>query len=67
MTWRSEALVRLGRLLGGPWRLVALLSWLPRSLADAAYGAFARRRHAFGAADSTCVLPSAAERARFLP
>jgi len=67
VTWRSEALVRLGRLLGGPWRLVALLSWLPRSLADSAYAAFARRRHALGAADASCALPSAAERARFLP
>jgi predicted DCC family thiol-disulfide oxidoreductase YuxK/GNAT superfamily N-acetyltransferase len=67
VSWRSEALVHLGRLLGGRWRALLLLSWLPRSLADTAYAAFARRRHAFGAPDPTCPLPSAAERARFLP
>ena len=67
VSWRSEALVQLGRVLGWPWHALSLLAWLPRSLTDAAYAAFARRRHAFGAPEATCPLPSAAEQARFLP
>ena len=67
VSWRTEAFVQLGRVLGGPWRALSLLAWFPRSLTDAAYAAFARRRHAFGAPDATCPLPSAAEQARFLP
>ncbi len=66
VSWRSEALFRLCRLLGGPWRAAAVLAWLPRPLTDFAYDAFARRRHLFGDPD-TCALPSPGERARFLP
>ncbi len=67
VSWRSEAVFRLCRLLGGWWRAVAVLAWLPRWLTDAAYVAFARRRHLLGAPDAACALPSAAERQRFLP
>ena len=66
VSWRSEAFFRLCRVLGGPWRAVAALEWLPRPLTDAAYKAFARRRHLFGAPPA-CGIPSPAERARFLP
>jgi len=67
VSWRSEAVFRICRLLGGGWAALAVLAWLPRSLTDAAYVAFARRRHVFGAADAVCALPSPAEAARFLP
>jgi len=66
VSWRSEAFFRLCRVLGGPWRAVAALGWLPRPLTDAVYKAFARRRHVFGGPPA-CRLPSPAERARFLP
>lgn len=66
VSWRSEAIFRLCRRLGGPWRAAAALAWLPRPLTDAAYDAFARRRHLFGA-PVACGLPAAGERARFLP
>ncbi len=64
---RSEAVFRICRLLGGPWYAVAALGWLPRSLTDAAYDAFARRRHLFGVDGGACALPPAAQRQRFLP
>lgn len=67
VSWRSEAIFRIGRLLGGPWQAVAALRWLPRSLTDAAYDAFARRRHLVGSSDAICALPSATEATRFLP
>jgi len=62
---RSEALFRLGHLLGGPWRVaVTVLGWLPRTLTDAAYDAVAHRRQG-GPAE--CALPSGVQQARFLP
>src|SRR5262249_25990398 len=67
VSWRSEAVFRICRVLDRPWPLVAALAWLPRPLTDAAYAAFARRRHRFGATADLCALPSASERARFLP
>jgi predicted DCC family thiol-disulfide oxidoreductase YuxK len=64
---RSAALLRVLRELPAPWRwLAALGSLLPRSLGDAAYDAFARRRYRwFGRLDA-CPVPPAALRARFL-
>lgn len=68
VSWRADAFLRICRLLGGPWRVVgAIGEWLPRSLADAAYDAFARRRHLLGRPPDTCALRSPMERARFLP
>jgi predicted DCC family thiol-disulfide oxidoreductase YuxK/GNAT superfamily N-acetyltransferase len=68
VSWRSEALFRICRLLGGPWRVPAAIGErLPRSLTDAAYAAFARRRHLFGSSPEACPVPSPLERARFLP
>jgi predicted DCC family thiol-disulfide oxidoreductase YuxK/GNAT superfamily N-acetyltransferase len=68
VSWRSEAFFRICRLLGGPWSVVAAAAeWLPRSLTDAAYAAFARRRSLFGGPPETCDVPSPMERARFLP
>jgi predicted DCC family thiol-disulfide oxidoreductase YuxK/GNAT superfamily N-acetyltransferase len=68
VSWRSAALLRICRLLGGPWGVLATIGeWLPRSLADAAYDAFARRRRLFGTPAETCALPPPMERARFLP
>lgn len=51
----SEAVWRLGRLLRGPWRLVAALRFLPRPLRDAAYRWVARRRHRPG---GRCAIPT---------
>src|SRR5262249_53459607 len=68
VSWRSEAFLRICCLLGGPWPTVAaIVGWLPRSLTDAAYGAFARRRHVLGSRPEACQVPSPIERARFLP
>ncbi len=61
---RSAAALRVAAYLGGGWRLL-LAGWLvPRPLRDAAYDLVARHRHRLPGA--VCVVPSAAERARFL-
>lgn len=64
---RSEAVLRLWSLCGGPWRVLGACGRVvPRGLRDALYDAVARRRHRlFGAVDR-CRLPSAAENGRFL-
>jgi predicted DCC family thiol-disulfide oxidoreductase YuxK len=67
VSWRSEAVFRILRALGGRWAVVALLGVLPRALTDAAYDLVARVRHRLGAADTTCALPFPGVRARFLP
>ncbi|HEY8155112.1 MAG TPA: DCC1-like thiol-disulfide oxidoreductase family protein [Myxococcota bacterium] len=64
---RTDALWRVCAQLAGPWRLLAWLRWLPRSLRDVGYDFFVRRRYRwFGQLDA-CRVPGAAERARFWP
>ena len=64
---RSDAVVRIFRRLGWPWRILAVAAIVPRRWRDAGYDAFAARRAAiarrFGL---VCPLPTIAERARFL-
>lgn len=63
---RSEAVLALTGYLGGGWRLVQVVRLIPRSLRDAAYDAFARRRYALLGRDMACTLPLEHERHRFL-
>lgn len=64
---RTDAALRLGRYLGGAWRILAAVGRLvPRVIRDAAYDAFARRRYRwFGTAEG-CELPTVEQRARFI-
>ena len=62
---RSDAALRALRHLGGGWRLVAMLGRLvPLPVRDAVYDLIARRRLSLAA--PACVLPTAAQRQRFL-
>lgn len=65
---RSDAVLRLLRIIGGPWRIAAALGALvPRPVRDWLYDFVAiRRMRWFGMADS-CRLPRAGEAARMLP
>lgn len=64
---RSDAVLAILQRLGGPWHLLRIGGLMPRRLRDALYDVIARRRHhisrRFGLA---CVVPTAAERRRFL-
>jgi len=64
---RSAGLFRVLALLDSPWRHVAKLRWLPRSLCDALYLAFARRRYRLFGEVEACPIPTPEEAARFLP
>ena len=64
---RSQAIFRTCAELAGAWRMLAWLRFLPRSLAEAAYRGFARRRYRWFGKLEACRVPDAAARARFLP
>ncbi len=64
---RSDAALLALEHLGGGWRTVALLRWIPRVLRDAVYGLVARHRYRWFGKRHSCRLPTAAERERFLP
>ena len=63
---RSAAALATMAHLGGVWAVLATLGRLvPRPVRDAAYDLIARRR--FEIAAPACLLPTPAERSRFLP
>ena len=62
----SEGILRTALMLGGPFKLLAPLLFVPRVLRDPLYRAFARNRYRwFGVADQ-CRVPTPETRARFL-
>ena len=64
---RSEAALAVLRYLGGPWRALAAVGALvPRPVRDAAYALVARNRHRLAGSADGCLLPTPAQRARFL-
>lgn len=50
--------------LGWPWRVAAVLGWLPNRLSDPLYDWIARNRYRFGR--QACVVPTPALRARLI-
>jgi predicted DCC family thiol-disulfide oxidoreductase YuxK len=63
---RFDAVLRTARYLGGSSRLLELTRIIPGALRDAAYRFVARHRHRLGQQDTVCLVPTEAERARFL-
>jgi predicted DCC family thiol-disulfide oxidoreductase YuxK len=61
---RSDAALRIVEYLGGWWTVARILRLVPRPLRDATYDLIARHRHQLSRAD--CLVPTAAERRRFL-
>jgi predicted DCC family thiol-disulfide oxidoreductase YuxK len=65
---KSAAVIRVLQRLGGIWPLAAALFWVvPRPIRDLGYSWIANNRYAIFGKKETCRLPSADERARFLP
>ena len=65
---KSDAVLRVASGLGGVWRV---LSWsrliIPKAFRDAVYFQVQLRRYAIFGKRDTCRMPTAEERARFLP
>lgn len=63
---RSEAVIQVLELLGGGYRVLAMLKVLPVGLRDAFYKGFAKNRYRLFGKKDTCRVPTAKERSRFL-
>lgn len=61
----SKAIFRILWLIGGFWKLVGWLCYLPSFLGDIGYRFVARHRHKFFGSE-VCRLPDAAHKSRFL-
>lgn len=64
--YRTTALLRIARVLGGIWMVFYPLIILPAEWRDVAYDWFAKRRYQFFGKRETCRMPTPEERARFL-
>ena len=62
----SNAVLRIARELGGPWRLLLAGYVLPRAWRDAVYRFVARHRYRWFGRQESCWLPTPELRARFL-
>ena len=63
---RSDAFLRTLRHLGGIWKVLLVLSLVPRPLRDWAYDLFARHRYRLFGRYEACPIPPPEVRARFL-
>jgi len=63
---RSEAVLRIGELIGGGWQHARLLRIVPRPIRDLAYNAFARIRYRVFGHYENCPIPAAEVRTRFI-
>ena len=63
---RSDAVLRIVRELGWPWRLGVMFAVVPRFARDGAYDLFARLRYRLFRRYETCPVPSAEQRSRFM-
>ena len=61
---RSAAMLRVVGYVGGPWRFLTALRFVPAFVRDAGYRAFAKLRYRIRA--QSCLVPTAQERVRFL-
>ena len=64
---QSDASLEVYRRLGGVWGLLGLMRHVPRSLRNPVYRVIARNRYRWFGKRETCRIPTADERARFLP
>jgi predicted DCC family thiol-disulfide oxidoreductase YuxK len=64
--FKSDATLRVLGSLGMPWSITRLLSVLPRSFPDRGYDIIARNRYRIAGRRSSCFVPTAAEKHRFL-
>jgi predicted DCC family thiol-disulfide oxidoreductase YuxK len=66
-SWQhTEAILRILRGLGWPWRLALVLRIVPAAWRDAAYRMVARNRYRWFGRSDVCLMPTPEVRARFL-
>jgi len=62
-----DASLEVYRRLGGVWRLLSMLRYIPRSIRTPMYRILARNRYRWFGRRETCRIPTEAEKSRFLP
>jgi predicted DCC family thiol-disulfide oxidoreductase YuxK len=62
----SDAVLKICDLLGGGWKLLYPLRFIPRVLRDGVYRIIARNRYRWFGKKETCMVPDDALRSRFL-
>ncbi|HCN05770.1 MAG TPA: thiol-disulfide oxidoreductase DCC [Bacteroidetes bacterium] len=62
----SDAVLRIARELPIPWRLTTWFRYVPRALRNVFYRCIARNRYRWFGKRSSCRLPTAEERSRFM-
>jgi predicted DCC family thiol-disulfide oxidoreductase YuxK len=63
---RSTATLRIARHLGFPWKLAALLLWIPRPIRDAVYRVVASVRRRLAGPSNACEIPPPEIRSRMI-
>lgn len=63
---RTDAVLRIAAIIGGPWYLLAPLWLLPRRVRNALYDLFARKRYRWFGQRQSCYLPDTKPGNRFL-
>ena len=63
---KSDAWLRICRILGFPWSVATLLWWVPRRLRDGLYEWVARNRFRWFGRRESCFLPSPGQAERFI-
>jgi len=62
-----DASLEVYRRLGGVWRVLSLMRYIPRSIRNPLYRILARNRYRWFGRREQCRIPTEAERQRFLP
>ena len=63
---RSDAAIRVARFLRGTWKLLGLVSIVPRPIRDYAYDVVARNRYRWFGRHDACIVPTPELRKRFI-
>jgi predicted DCC family thiol-disulfide oxidoreductase YuxK len=63
---RSDGFIELMRVLGWPWRILAILRFVPSPVRDWAYRTIANNRYKWFGRTDQCMVPDARDAARFL-
>ncbi|THV58330.1 thiol-disulfide oxidoreductase DCC family protein [Flagellimonas alvinocaridis] len=63
---KSDAALEIGRSFGGGYALLAIFTWIPKSIRDAIYDFVARNRYKWFGKEESCMIPTPELKAKFL-
>lgn len=63
---KAMAALKIGQALGGGWKLLALLEWIPTVISNAVYNIIAKNRYRWFGKKEACMVPTAELKAKFL-